>query len=52
MRGIFLVIEATHQLRREAGARQVADAEVALVHGTGGMLGQRHSGVTLLLGRS
>jgi acetyl-CoA C-acetyltransferase len=52
MRGIFLVIEATHQLRGEAGPRQVAGAEIALVHGTGGMLGQRHSGVTLLLGRS
>jgi len=52
MRGIFLVIEATRQLRGEEGARQVAGAEVALVHGTGGMLGQRHSGVTMLLGRA
>jgi acetyl-CoA C-acetyltransferase len=51
MRGIFLVIEATRQLRGERGAAQVKDAEVALVHGTGGMLGQRHSGATLVLGR-
>ncbi len=52
MRGIFLVIEATRQLRRERGAAQVPNAEVALVHGTGGMLGQRHSGATLILGRT
>ena len=52
MRGIFLVIEATRQLRGAAGAAQVKDAAIALVHGTGGMLGQRHSGVTLLLGRA
>ena len=52
MRGIFLVIEAVRQLRGERGTAQVSDAEVALVHGTGGMLGQRHSGVTLLLGRT
>jgi acetyl-CoA C-acetyltransferase len=52
MRGIFLVIEATRQLRGEAGPRQVKDAELACVHGTGGMLGQRHSGVTMLLGRA
>ncbi|HEX6131485.1 MAG TPA: acetyl-CoA acetyltransferase [Actinomycetota bacterium] len=51
MRGIFLVVEATRQLRGEGGAAQVKDAEVALVHGTGGMLGQRHSGATLVLGR-
>ena len=28
------------------------DCEIALGHGTGGMLGQRHSGVTMVLGRA
>ena len=50
MRGIFLVIEATKQLRGECGARQVEGCQVALCHGTGGTLGLRHSGATLLLG--
>jgi len=52
MRGIFLVIEATRQLRGDAGPAQVKDAEIAAVHGTGGMLGQRHSGATMILGRA
>ena len=51
MRGIFLVIEATRQLRGECGPRQVKNAKIALVHGTGGTLGSMHSGATLLLGR-
>ncbi len=49
MRGIFLVIEAVKQLRGEGGPRQVKDCEVALCHGTGGELGTRHSGATLIL---
>jgi hypothetical protein len=28
----------------------VPNAKLALAHGTGGMLGQRHSGVTMILG--
>ncbi len=51
MRGIFLVIEAVKQLRGECDARQVADCALALCHGTGGMLGLRHSGVTMVLGK-
>jgi acetyl-CoA acetyltransferase len=47
MRGMFLIVEAVRQLRGEGTARQVADAEIALVHGTGGMLS---TGATLILG--
>lgn len=49
MRGMFLVIEATKQLRGEGGPRQVEGAKLALCHGTGGFLGIRHSGATLIL---
>ena len=53
MRGIFLLIEATRQLRRqfEGTPRQVPNCQVALCHGTGGALGSRHSGGTVILGR-
>ncbi len=50
MRGMFLLIEATKQLRGECGPRQVKDCKIALCHGTGGALGTRHSGATLVLG--
>ncbi len=46
--GIFLIIEAARQLWGECGERQVPDAEVALVSGTGGVLS---SNSTCILGR-
>lgn len=38
MYGIFLLIEAVQQLRGECGPRQVPDAKLCLVNGTGGVL--------------
>lgn len=38
MYGIFLLIEATRQLRGECGLRQVEGARTAIAHGTGGVL--------------
>ncbi|MCZ6890584.1 MAG: hypothetical protein O7H39_19005 [Gammaproteobacteria bacterium] len=50
MRGIFLLLEATRQLRGESGS-QVDGAKLAVAHGNGGSLGSRHSGGTIILGR-
>lgn len=47
MYGIFLLVEAVRQLRREAGKRQVQNAEIALCHGNGGVLSSQ---VTAVLG--
>jgi hypothetical protein len=44
---MFMLIEAATQLRRQAGARQVADADVALTHGNGLTLSAQ---VTAILG--
>ena len=50
--GMTKLIEAVRQLRGEANPPvQVPEAEVALAHGTGGYLGTRHAGSTMLLGR-
>ncbi len=48
MYGIFLLIEATRQLRGECGERQVQNAKLALAHGTGGVLS---SAATVILGK-
>jgi acetyl-CoA C-acetyltransferase len=47
-RGIFLLLEATRQLRGESTS-QVKDAKLAVAVGNGGQLGSRHAtGVTIL----
>ena len=52
MYGMFAIIEAVRQLRhdyRDQGIRQVKDAKLAVVHGTGGVLS---SAGTAILGRA
>jgi acetyl-CoA C-acetyltransferase len=50
--GITKVIEAVRQLRGEAHpAVQVKNCDIALAHGTGGQLGTRHAGATLIMER-
>ena len=50
MRGIFLLLESTRQLRGESTA-QVPDARLAVAHGNGGSLGGIHTGGTVILAR-
>jgi acetyl-CoA acetyltransferase len=38
MYGMFLITESVKQLRGEAGVRQVEGAEIAIAHGSGGLL--------------
>ena len=50
--GITKVIEAVRQLRGEAHPKvQVANCDLALAHGTGGLLGTRHGSATLIMER-
>lgn len=48
-RGIFLLIEATRQLRGESTA-QVPGASLAVAHGVGGTLNRKHAAGTVVLG--
>lgn len=47
MYGLLLILEAVRQLRGECEGRQIKDAEVALVHGNGGVFSSQ---VTAVLG--
>ena len=49
MYGLFLLIEATRQVRGQCGERQVKDVDVALAHGNGGVLSSQ---CTVILGNS
>ncbi|MBK6317914.1 MAG: thiolase domain-containing protein [Dehalococcoidia bacterium] len=48
MRGLFLLLEATRQLRGESTS-QVNGAKLAVAHGNGGLLGATHTGGTVVL---
>lgn len=48
MRGIFLLLEATRQLRGESTSQRQG-AKLAVAHGNGGMLATSHTGGTIIL---
>jgi acetyl-CoA C-acetyltransferase len=50
MRGIFLLLEATRQLRGESKSQREG-AKLAVAHGNGGMLATSHTGGTIILAR-
>lgn len=50
MRGLFLLLEATRQLRGESTSQR-AGARLAVAHGNGGMLATSHTGGTIILAR-
>ena len=50
MRGLFLLLAATRQLRGESTSQR-ADARLAVAHGNGGMLATSHTGGTIILAR-
>jgi acetyl-CoA acetyltransferase len=47
MYGLFTLVEGTQQLMHKCGARQVADVQLALCHGNGGVLSSQ---ATVILG--